>query len=129
MHPLGSLVVGGVAGIIFVRRFEIIQNQWQMDDVLGVWPLHGLCGLWGGIACGIFGLKTFGGVGGVSLGAQITGSLLGAAYGLAVGFLVYGILKVAVGIRMTPEEERLGSDLTVHKISATPEEDLRSGRG
>jgi ammonium transporter, Amt family len=129
MHPLGALVTGGIAGIIFVRMFEIIQNEWQMDDVLGVWPLHGLCGLWGGIACGIFGLKALGGMGGVSLAAQLFGSLLGAAYGLAVGFAVYGILKQAMGIRLSPEEERLGSDLTIHKISATPEEDLRSGRG
>ena len=129
MHPLGALVVGGVAGIIFVRMFEIVQNEWQMDDVLGVWPLHGLCGLWGGVACGIFGLKGLGGMGGVSFGAQLTGSLLGAGYGLAVGFALYGILKQAMGIRLTPEEERLGSDLSIHKISATPEEDLRSGRG
>jgi ammonium transporter, Amt family len=129
MHPLGALVVGGIAGIIFVRMFEIIQNEWQMDDVLGVWPLHGLCGLWGGVACGIFGLKALGGMGGVSLGAQLIGSLLGAGYGLVVGFAVYGILKQAMGIRLSPEEERLGTDLVVHKISATPEEDLRSGRG
>ena len=129
MHPLGALVTGGAAGIIFVRMFEIVQNDWQMDDVLGVWPLHGLCGLWGGVACGIFGSKVLGGMGGVSFGAQIVGSLLGAGYGLLVGLVIYGVLKQLMGIRLSAEEERLGSDLSVHKISAAPEEDLRSGRG
>jgi Amt family ammonium transporter len=86
-----------------------------------VWPLHGLCGLWGGIACGIFGSTTFAGLGGVNLGAQLIGSLLGAAWALGAGFLVYGALKLAVGLRLTPEEEHAGADLAIHKIGSTPE--------
>jgi Amt family ammonium transporter len=50
MHPMGALVVGGVAGGLFVVMFTLTQNRWKIDDVLGVWPLHGLCGAWGGIA-------------------------------------------------------------------------------
>ena len=124
MHPIGSLVVGGVAGFVFVAFFNLCQNKWKIDDVLGVWPLHGLCGLWGGIACGIFGAESLGGLGGVSLGAQVVGSLVGAGYALIVGLIVYGALKVITGIRMSEEDEFRGADLSIHKISAYPEDDL-----
>jgi Amt family ammonium transporter len=124
MHPLGSLVVGGIAGFLFVYLFQLCQNKWKIDDVLGVWPLHGLCGLWGGIACGIFGLVEFGGLGGVSFGAQLTGSLIGVGYAFIVGILVYGALKLTMGIRLTEEEEFQGADLSIHKVTAYPEDDL-----
>ena len=117
-----------IAGVIFVEMFKRMQNRWKIDDVLGVWPLHGLCGLWGGIACGIFGLTALGGLGGVSFAAQLVGSLLGAAYAFAGGLLVYGGLKIVMGLRLSVEEERQGADLAIHKISANPEEDVRMGR-
>jgi Amt family ammonium transporter len=120
MHPLGALVTGLVAGILFVWAFTLIQNRWKIDDVLGVWPLHGLCGAWGGIAAGIFGAKALGGMGGVSLMSQAIGTLLGVLIALAGGFIVYGALKVLVGIRLDAEEEYAGADLSIHKISATP---------
>jgi Amt family ammonium transporter len=122
MHPLGALVVGGVAGVIFVRGFHITQERLKIDDVLGVWPLHGLCGLWGGIACGIFGLSALGGMGGVSPLVQIGGSLLVSAYALAAGAVVYALVKRLVGIRLTDEQQRRGADLSIHSIGATPEE-------
>ena len=128
MHPIGALFVGGVAGVIFVHMFQIATNKWQIDDVLGVWPLHGLCGLWGGIACGIFGQTAFGGLGGVSFAGQLIGSLMGAGFGLLSGFIVYSAVDAVMGLRMTADEERAGADLTIHKISANPEEDVRSGR-
>ena len=121
MHPLGALVVGGAAGAIFVFLFTLTQNRWKIDDVLGVWPLHGLCGLWGGIAAGIFGSKALGGLGGVSLGAQVIGSLLGVAWALLAGLALYGLLKLAIGLRLSPEEEHNGADLAIHKIGSTPE--------
>ena len=127
MHPLGSLFVGGVAGGIFVSVFQIVTNKWQLDDVLGVWPLHGLCGLWGGVACGIFGLKALGGMGGVSFASQLVGSLMGAAAGLLAGYVVYSLIDVLMGFRLSPEEERRGADLSVHSIGANPEEDVRTG--
>jgi Amt family ammonium transporter len=120
MHPLGALATGLVAGILFVWAFTLIQNRWKIDDVLGVWPLHGLCGAWGGIAAGIFGAKALGGMGGVSLMSQVTGTLLGVLIALVGGFVVYGALKVLVGIRLDAEEEYAGADLSIHKISATP---------
>jgi Amt family ammonium transporter len=124
MHPLGSLVTGAVAGVLFVFMFTLTQNRLKIDDVLGVWPLHGLCGAWGGIACGIFGPKSMGGLGGVSMGAQLIGTGMGIAVALVGGAVLYGALKATMGLRLTAEEEFDGSDLTIHKISATPE---RSG--
>jgi Amt family ammonium transporter len=119
MHPIGSLIVGAVAGVLFVLAFTAAQNRWKIDDVLGVWPLHGLCGAWGGIAAGIFGLEKFGGLGGVSLMSQVIGTLAGVIFATIGGFVVYGVLKVVVGIRLTEEEEFNGADLSIHKISST----------
>jgi Amt family ammonium transporter len=124
MHPLGALVVGGIAGAIFVKMFTLTQNKWRIDDVLGVWPLHGLCGAWGGIACGIFGLKSLGGLGGVTLGAQVLGTLMGVAWALIGGFVVYGVLKLTMGLRLSAEEEYEGADLSIHKIGATPDREV-----
>ena len=121
MHPLGALVVGAVAGAIFVLMFTLTQNRWKIDDVLGVWPLHGLCGLWGGLAAGIFGSKALGGLGGVSLAAQAMGSLLGVAWALTTGFALYGLLRVALGLRLSAEEEFEGADLAIHRIGSTPD--------
>ncbi len=121
MHPLGALVVGGVAGAVFVAMFTLTQNKWKIDDVLGVWPLHGLCGAWGGVAAGIFGAQALGGLGGVSLGAQLIGTAMGVLWAAAGGAVVYGALKATVGLRLSQEEEFDGADLSIHRISATPE--------
>ena len=124
MHPIGSLAVGVVAGGIFVFGFTWCQNKLKIDDVLGVWPLHGMCGLWGGIAAGIFGTTALGGLGGVSLMSQIVGSLVGIAYAVAAGAVVYGILRATVGLRMSDDDQRIGADLAIHKIGANPESDM-----
>ena len=121
MHPVGALVVGGVAGAIFVGMFTLTQNRWKIDDVLGVWPLHGLCGAWGGIACGIFGQTALGGRGGVGVAAQLIGTVLGVVWAFGCGLLVYGGLRVLMGLRLTPEAEHEGADLSIHRIGATPE--------
>jgi Amt family ammonium transporter len=121
MHPLGALVVGAVAGGIFVYMFTLTQNKWKIDDVLGVWPLHGLCGTWGGVAVGIFGSKALGGLGGVTLGGQLIGTAMGMVWAVAAGLVVYGVLKATLGLHLSQEEEYDGADLSIHKISATPE--------
>jgi len=125
MHPVGALVTGAIAGAMFVYMFTVTQNRLKIDDVLGVWPLHGLCGAWGGIAAGIFGLKALGGVGGVTFGAQLIGTLLGIVIAVAGGLVVYGIIKLAFGgLRLDREQEFNGSDLSIHKIGATPEREV-----
>jgi Amt family ammonium transporter len=124
MHPLGALITGGIAGAIFVQMFTLTQNRWKIDDVLGVWPLHGLCGAWGGLAAGIFGLQVLGGRGGVAFASQLVGTLMGVVIALAGGAAVYGTLKALVGLRLEPEEEFEGADLSIHKIGATPEREF-----
>jgi ammonium transporter, Amt family len=128
MHPLGALATGAVAGVVFVQMFQISTNKWQIDDVLGVWALHGLCGLWGGIACGIFGLTALGGLGGVTFASQLVGSVAGAAFGFIAGTIVYKLVDMLFGFRMSPDDERMGADLAIHKIGANPEDDVRMGR-
>ncbi len=118
-HPLGALVTGLVAGALFVITFSLAQNKWKIDDVLGVWPLHGLCGAWGGIAAGIFGSKFFGGLGGVSFTVQIIGSVLGVTIALIGGLVIYGLLHKFMSIRLTEEEEFNGADISIHKIRST----------
>ncbi|MBD3875893.1 ammonium transporter [Stutzerimonas kunmingensis] len=118
MHPVGALATGVIAGALFVWTFTATQNRWKIDDVLGVWPLHGLCGIWGGVACGIFGQSALGGLGGVSLISQVIGSGMGMLVALLGGFGVYGLLKLTTGIRLSQEEEFNGADLSIHRIGA-----------
>jgi len=124
MHPIGALVTGAIAGILFVYLFIYCQEKLKVDDVLGVWPLHGLAGAWGGIACGIFGQQALGGLGGVSLTSQIIGTVAGCGFAAISGLIIYGLLKRTIGIRLSEEEERQGADLSIHKIAANPETGL-----
>ena len=124
MHPVGAFFVGAIAGAIFVRMFTLTQNKWKIDDVLGVWPLHGLCGTWGGLAAGIFGAKALGGLGGVSFTAQLAGTTLGVLWALLSGWLLYQVLKSTMGLRLSQEEEFEGADLSIHRIGATPDREV-----
>ena len=124
MHPMGALVVGAVAGAIFVGMFTLTQNKWKIDDVLGVWPLHGLCGAWGGLAAGIFGAKALGGLGGVSFSAQLIGTLMGVAWAFVMGYVLYRLLKSTMGLRLSQEEEYEGADVSIHRIGSTPDREV-----
>jgi Amt family ammonium transporter len=125
MHPLAAFVVGCIASIIFVYGFHYEQEVLKIDDVLGVWPLHGVIGTWGGIAAGIFGQKFLGGLGGVSFVSQLGGSLLAVIFALTSSFVVYWTLNKTVGIRLDQEDEYAGADLAIHKIGAYPEDSIR----
>jgi len=124
MHPIGALAVGSIASAIFVVMFTLTQNRWKIDDVLGVWPLHGLCGTWGGLAAGIFGSSALGGRGGVAFTAQLMGTALGVAWAFAAGLVVYGVLRATMGLRLSQEEEFNGADLSIHRIGATPDREV-----
>ena len=126
MHPVGALLTGGLAGAIFVWGFNMCQLKWRIDDVLGVWPLHGMCGVLGGIAAGVFGQEALGGMGGVGFMSQLVGSLIGAGLACVAGFIVYGGLKAVVGIRLDEEQEFNGADLSIHHIGAYPESDTHA---
>jgi Amt family ammonium transporter len=121
MHPLGALAVGAVAGALFVYMFTLTQNTWKIDDVLGVWPLHGLCGTWGGVAAGIFGSTALGGLGGVGFISQLLGTLLGVLWALLSSALLYGLIKHFWGLRLSQEQEFEGADMSIHSVSATPD--------
>jgi len=122
VHPIAAFFIGGIGALIFVFGFQWEQEKLKIDDVLGVWPLHGIIGTWGGISAGIFGYSALGGLGGVSFLSQLAGSLFAVVYALATGFLVYVIIVKGVGFRLNEEDEFRGSDLSIHKISAYPEE-------
>lgn len=124
MHPIGALVTGGAAGALFVWGFNKCQMAWKIDDVLGVWPLHGMCGALGAVLAGVFGLEAAGGLGGVSIVSQGIGTLAGVAFAGILGFVVYGLLKKTVGTRLSPEDEHRGADISIHNITAYPEEEL-----
>ena len=123
-HPIGALAVGGIAGFIFVRGFTWTQEKLKVDDVLGVWPLHGLCGLWGGVAAGIFGLEALGGIGGVSFFTQLIGAVVISAYALGAGFVLYLVTSKTMGVRLTDEQQRRGADLSIHSIGSEPEREF-----
>ena len=122
MNPLGALVTGLVAGALFVYFFTFTQNKLKWDDVLGVWPLHGICGTWGGIAAGIFGSTSLGGLGGVSLASQLIGTTVGVIVAIIGGYIVYGLIRSMIGIRLSEEDEYIGSDVAIHKVAANPKD-------
>ncbi|WP_436905041.1 ammonium transporter [Acinetobacter johnsonii] len=124
VHPIGALVIGAIAGLIFVKLFTYTQNKLKVDDVLGVWPLHGVCGAFGGLAVGIFGQKWLGGLGGVAMMSQLIGTLLAIGIAVIGGLLVYGALKATMGIRLSQEDEFRGADLSIHKISANSDDSM-----
>ena len=124
VHPIGALVIGAIAGLIFVKLFTYTQNKLKVDDVLGVWPLHGVCGAFGGLAVGIFGQKCFGGLGGVAMMSQLIGTLLAIGIAVVGGLVVYGALKATMGIRLSQEDEFRGADLSIHKISANSDDSM-----
>ena len=124
VHPIGALVIGAIAGLIFVKLFTYTQNKLKVDDVLGVWPLHGVCGAFGGLAVGIFGQKWLGGLGGVAMMSQLIGTLLAIGIAVVGGLVVYGALKATMGIRLSQEDEFRGADLSIHKISANSDDSM-----
>ncbi|HEX9779530.1 MAG TPA: ammonium transporter [Geopsychrobacteraceae bacterium] len=125
VHPVGAFFVGGLGSLIFVYGFRIEQEKLKIDDVLGVWPLHGVIGTWGGISAGIFGSTALGGMGGVSFLSQLVGSLLAVGYALITGFVVYFVIDKVSGFRLSEEDEFAGPDLSIHQIHAYPEENVR----
>jgi len=124
VHPIGALVIGAISGLIFVKLFTYTQNKLKVDDVLGVWPLHGVCGAFGGLAVGIFGQKWLGGLGGVAMMSQLIGTLLAIGIAVIGGLVVYGALKATMGIRLSQEDEFRGADLSIHKISANSDDSM-----
>jgi hypothetical protein len=113
-----------MAGAIFVVMFTLTQNKWKIDDVLGVWPLHGLCGTWGGVAAGLFGSKALGGLGGVACRAKLLGTAMGVAWALTCGLVVYAGLKASVGPAPEPGGRIRRRRPVDPRIGATPDREV-----
>jgi len=124
VNPLGALVIGLVAGAIFVKTFVWAQQKMKVDDVLGVWPLHGIVGVWGALAAGVFGTEALGGLGGVSFMSQLIGTFVGITIAFVGGYIVYKIVATFMTLRMTDEEQAQGADITIHKVHASPIKDM-----
>ena len=123
VHPLGALVIGAIAGALFVQLFTCTQNRWKIDDVLGVWPLHGPLRRMGWYRRRHLRQPGLGGLGGVSFMSQLLGTLLGITVAVVGGYIVYALIKRTVGLRLDHEEEYNGADLSIHKIGATSDSD------
>jgi Amt family ammonium transporter len=104
-----ALTIGAVAGILVVAGVLLL-DKLKIDDPVGAWPVHGLCGIWGGLATGIFG--------GHALGVQIVGSLAISAWAFVTMLIVFLILKSLGILRVSAEEEQAGLDVSEHGMHA-----------
>ena len=117
---LSAIIIGAIAGVIVVLGI-IALDKLKIDDPVGAFPVHGLCGVWGGIACAIFGGKP--------LVAQIVGTLVIPLWAFSTLALLFLVLKGAGMLRVSPEEEMEGLDITEHGMHAYPPVDTYAGKG
>lgn len=101
-----SIIIGAVAGILVVMGVRLL-DALKIDDPVGAWPVHGLAGVWGGIATGIFGVDK-------DLGAQIIGSLAVPAWAFVTMIIIFFLLDKIIGIRVSRDEELKGLDVGEH---------------
>ena len=114
--PGPSIIIGLVAGVLVVLSIEFIDKVLKIDDPVGASSVHGVCGAWGTIACGLFnvdgGLFYGGGMG--QLGVQLIGVGVFFVWAFGAGFILMNIVKGVFGIRVTKEEELKGLDIAEH---------------
>ena len=104
-----ALIIGVVAGLLVVFGILALEKL-KIDDPVGAFPVHGLCGIWGGVATGIFG--------GFDIGVQILGSVVIPVYAFVTMFILFTILKVIGQLRVSEEDELKGLDLSEHGMQA-----------
>jgi len=121
---VGALAIGGVAGLIVVAGIVLL-DKLRIDDPVGAFPVHGMCGVWGGVATGIFG-QNFPEVNGEVLtrieyiGVQVLSTAIIAAWAFTTMFALFYVLKLAGILRVSPEEEQAGLDISEHGMHAYP---------
>ena len=123
----GAAVLAGLIGrIIVVFSIEFIEKKLKIDDAIGAASVHGVVGFWGTIVIGLWGIDgdspigLFNGGGSAQLVSQLTGGLAYAVWAVVLSFIVFGILKKTVGLRVTEEEEVAGLDISEHGSIAYP---------
>lgn len=107
-----SLIIGSIAGVLVIAAMLLLENL-KIDDPVGAWPVHGVCGAWGCIAAGIFG-------DGKNLGVQLLGTGVYCAWGFFTLLIVFVALKAIGQLRVTKEEEQTGLDISEHGMHAYP---------
>ena len=126
MTAVGAVVAGLIGGIIVVFSIEIIEKKLKIDDAIGAASVHGVAGVWGTIVIGLWGVDgdtgigLFNGGGATQLGIQALGTLAYAVWAVGLSFIVLGILKATIGLRVSKEVEIEGLDISEHGSIAYP---------
>lgn len=116
-----AMVGGTIAGLLFSKNDAGFTHNGALAGLIAICAGSDVVHP---IAAGIFGRKALGGVADLNFLAQLSGSLIAVVYALTAGFIVYKLIDVFYGLRMSPQEELIGSDRTFHRIEANPEESL-----
>jgi Amt family ammonium transporter len=126
MTAVGAVVAGLIGGIIVVFSIEFIEKKLKIDDAIGAASVHGVVGVWGTLVIGLWGVDgdtaigLFNGGGASQLGFQAIGALAYAAWSVGLSFIVLGILKATMGLRVSKEVEIEGLDISEHGSIAYP---------
>ncbi|MEJ6674754.1 MAG: ammonium transporter [Polaribacter sp.] len=126
MTAVGAVLAGLIGGVIVVFSIEFIEKKLKIDDAIGAASVHGVAGVWGTLVIGLWGVDgdagigIFNGGGAAQLGAQAIGVLAYAAWAVALSFIVLGILKATIGLRVSKEVEIEGLDISEHGSIAYP---------
>jgi len=130
VDQVSALIIGGVAGVIVVLG-TIMLDKLKIDDPVGAFPVHGLCGVWGGIATGIFGtLPEVDGVEltrGAFIGVQAYGTVIIAAWAFVTMLGLFFVLKMVGLLRVSAEDEQAGLDVSEHGMHAYPSDAIAGG--
>ncbi len=127
--PVGALIIGLVSGVIVVLSVIFIDKVLKIDDPVGAISVHGVCGLWGTLACGLFNAEKIIGIKEVSTGLfygggfnQLISQLIGAGtafvWSFGIGLALFKIIDLTIGLRVTREEELRGLDIDEHGMEA-----------
>ena len=127
MSAGGAVLAGLIGGVIVVFSIEFIEKKLKIDDAIGAASVHGVVGFWGTIVVGLWGIDgdgaaigVFNGGGSAQLVAQLIGGLAYVVWAVVLSFIVFGILKYTMGLRVTEEEEVAGLDISEHGSIAYP---------
>jgi Amt family ammonium transporter len=126
VSPFASVVIGLISGVLVVFSVIFIDQKLKIDDPVGAISVHGVCGLFGTVAVGLFASPLYGSEatglfygGGVKLlGVQFLGAVAVDAWAFVMGLVVFSLAKVLVGVRVDPRDELKGLDLAEHKTEA-----------
>ncbi len=125
IEPWAAMVIGGIGGFLVVRGVELL-DKLQIDDPVGAFPVHGICGIWGTIAIGIFGRESLGlanngfiyGGNPTQLGIQMVGITAVIIWVVISMGAVFKLIDLTIGLRISPEEELRGLDIGEHGMEA-----------